>query len=222
MKDINIIMPEEVTNKDTVFFVCIEEDILDMDKYRKILATKDLGQLYNESKVFEWYQKWNYTPPKYEVVRKIFSAKERIEKFRNLLFSAQKSTKFFIGRRNCFQVKADYFLMKKSSIGFFEIHLSGNPLPYFYEERLLGVSNVESIKWIDISYYSYSITRMEKPYQDECFNYKTTKKDAIAECLHNLFIRNTFYTYYDLIDENSYVYQNQTFKDVNSGDKKSV
>ena len=62
---------------------------------------------------------------------------------------------------------------------------------------------------------------MKKPYQDECFNYKTTKKDAIAECLHNLFIRNTFYTECDLIDENNYAYQNQTFKYVNRGDVKT-
>ena len=227
MKDINIIMPEEVMNKDKVFFMCVWFNIFDMDQYERILATKNFDQLYNESEAFEDCRRGNYTPSPSTVVKRIFSAKERIATFSNVTIFLEfysrrslNSSKFFFGNLSCFQVNNGDFWMKKSDIKYFYIHLSGKPLPYLYAERLFYVSNLTSLQRIDFNYYSYSITGMEEPYQDKCFNYKTTKQAAIAECIHHMFPGDTFYTDYDLIDENNPVYQNQTYKFVSYTDGK--
>ena len=42
MKDINIIMPEEVKNEEKVFFICIDEGIIDMNKKYVVLCSKSL------------------------------------------------------------------------------------------------------------------------------------------------------------------------------------
>ena len=220
MKDINIIMPEEVKDKEKVVFICINRYIIDMNQYSKILATKDIDLLYNGTKAFEWNRKWNEIPS--EVVGKIFSARERIAVFPVDNFPRIPIDKFFIDDRNCFQVNDIFFNMKKSGVKFLDIHLSGKPLPYFYEDRLFRVPNLESLLIVCINYYSYSITRLEIPYQDKCLNYKTTKQAAIARCVHDTFIGNqSLYTNYDLIDENNYVYQNRRYKFVGSGDVKN-
>ena len=217
MKDINIIMPEASKKKEKILFICISYDILDMDQCEKILATKDFQRRYNESKMFELNKK----PKPWEVIQMIFSAKERIAVFPNVisLFRGNMD-KFFFDYRNCFQATNSDLLMEKSAIESFGIHLSGKSLPYFYQDRLFKVSNPESLQEININSYSYSIKRMEKPYQDKCSNYKTTKQAAIADCIHNMFPGNTFYTKYDLIDENNPVYQNQTYKFVSYTDGK--
>ena len=51
MKDINIIMPEEVKKGKTVVFICISRSIIDMNQYRKIIETKDFKRRYNESEL---------------------------------------------------------------------------------------------------------------------------------------------------------------------------
>ena len=125
MKDINIIMPEEVKKGKTVVFICtsIKRDILDMKQYKKIRATKDFKRRYKESKAFKDYRRKKEEPLPSEVVKKNFSVEERMAIFPKVVLDRWKRTKFFIGDRNCFQVEGIFFQMNKSDIGSFFFHM---------------------------------------------------------------------------------------------------
>lgn len=187
IKDINVIMPEEVKDADRVLNLCFEHDaILDTDKFVDLLTrTPKLAHLLPRKN--EKLQK-RYLLSMISVGERFDITKENILK--KLFISTPKLVTFIIGSMFCYQVvlidaegakgKGEVSMSYGDFSDATELYVSfSSSLPYFDYQRLQTLTNFIGVEknsiWEKVGYnarsFFYATNRLEWPYSDECVDY---------------------------------------------------
>ena len=188
IKDINVIMPEEVKDADRVLNLCFENDaILDTDKYVDLL-TRTPKLAYLLPRKDEKLQKRNFLSM--IRVRERFDITKENILMKKPFTSTPTPVTFIIGLMFCYQValadaegakgKGNVPISHNDLSDATELYVSfSSSLPYFDYQRLQTLTNFIGVKkdgaWEKVDYdarsFFYVTNRLEWPYSDECVDY---------------------------------------------------
>lgn len=197
LKDINVVMPEEVNDTDTVLYVCFDNsEILSYKKYLNILnVTAKNKRLFGK--------KLDYPADKTNrIVSMNINQRFIITLESNTMFDIvyrESVEEFIIGIKYCYMLpKTEKHVISKSHL--VNVTLAyvslGQRLPLFDYRRLQTIGGFQSINHthdIDIASYTFSIERLAWPYIENCVDYNKnnlTNRLRIITLCTNLAIMN--------------------------------
>lgn len=179
IKDIDIIMPEDMKHKERVIVLCLHnEEVLDIEKYTLLVNTDPIGQLIFLKSGQDIYHSSNKN-----YFLSYLTVKQRLDLRLNvsILFSFSRSVwikEFILGQRFCYQINQTQIetpINRPMFANVTELFVGiSAPIPNFVPKRLDFVSNVDS--WndsfrLDIQSYLYSVVKLSAPYVEKCINY---------------------------------------------------
>lgn len=195
IKDINVIMPDEIKDQDRVLYICFKSfETLSRERY--------VERFFEKAKNREIPRK--LIPGRDSMDSKQFltlmlTIQERFQLCNKRIFRNIRGTEFFIiGARTCLQVKGlsmdNYQVLQSELQNVTRIYLSlGKKLPYFDPRRSISIRNLKNLTKgnmtieFDIMSSAFMIEKLKKPYKDECVDYAqqnyVDKIDAIADCM---------------------------------------
>lgn len=215
-KDIKVIMPEESGWKKKVFNLCFDnEDILNYESYLKLLMkkaelSKNRTYLENYNRIgpkmyLNWIESKDKKETKKAFIREL-TARERFSIAYNLsVITVGKSDlpnqitpgwydpiEFILGEKFCYQINRSFqaFVNSKSIENVTTIYVSiGRKFNHVMTDyrKFLEIQEMDrNVSRIQITSYSYRISRLKWPYVDDCVNYPNIgyvdKLDAIISC----------------------------------------
>ena len=182
LKDINVIMPEEIWKFERVLYVCFKNEEIIPDNVYISAVKKDKGEQYEyqEKKSRKKYihelkigKRFEMTPDSND----IFMSKEPEVYAKN----------FIMGFRYCYQINLTTdekpIISRAVADKISEVSiLLGQELPHFDYRRLMKiVSNVWKTRngsLIAVSSFWYHIIKLKYPYKDNCVDYTELKYDS--------------------------------------------
>ena len=166
MKDINVIMPEEVRDAKKAMNLCFEnENILDAEKYVNILEKNYADSYVSMILDRELSQTFAYS----------MSARDRFYVTQAMLDSGDIFEDFLIGRKFCYSIKRELAArVSHSKLRYVDsVYLSHSlELPHFDFRHLQNIPlDLSARKLLHIASYFYRTMKLSWPYRDDCVDY---------------------------------------------------
>ena len=198
IKSVNIFMPEEVMNEETIVNVCFKNsEIIDRDKHPNY-----------DGRRYSIREKFEITTNSSEMFKRIGNGK------------STRISEFIFGRVYCYEAVNIYHSIPISNLLNVSIIFASRDqgLPRLDVRRLYSVTDIgewaNKTYFLTITSYSYIMYKLKTPYVDRCVDYSeynfADKTDAIIKCVNEKLSKRTNYRYYGTIffKENASSYEN--------------
>ena len=186
VKDINVIMPDEMKYQDRVLYICFNSfETFDHEKYIEKLYEKARNEEISRIRIQQIDDRETKNP-----LILTLTIQERFQLSNKRIFR-ETFEAFIIGWRMCLHTKRYYLVPQSELQNVTEIYLSlGKKLPYFDSRRCVSLTNLkkENMKIrFEIMSSSFIVEKLKKPYKDNCIDYTqqnyVDQIDAIASCM---------------------------------------
>ena len=188
IKDINVLMPEEVKNSNLQMNICFKNyEILQYDYYIRYIVEQQFGETARRNADSKFTK------------RKVVASMTLDERFaitmeKRTMIHRDQGIEFIFDSNFCFQVNASLVRIERKDIAnVTDIGFSkGEPIPHFDPLRLIFMSDLRSPNetiLIELRSYLYDIHKLPWPYVDNCIDYqkinnKPNRFIAIADCVN--------------------------------------